>query len=65
MHAWCLTREHPLVTLHAELSPGTDAAAALLAIKKILSSRFKIDHSTIQVEMEGCADESINDSGGC
>ncbi len=65
MHAWCLTREHPLVTLHAELSPGTDAAAALLAIKRILSSRFKIDHSTIQVEMEGCADESINDSGGC
>ncbi len=65
MHAWCLTREHPLVTLHAELSPGTDAAAALLAIKRILSSRFKIDHSTIQVEMGGCADESIDDSRSC
>lgn len=57
MHAWCLTHERPLVTLHAELAPGTDADNALAGIKRILRTRFGIDHSTVQVESTGCADE--------
>jgi len=59
MHAWCLTREHPMVTLHVELADGSDPGAALVAIKRILISNFGIDHSTIQLETRGCADQNI------
>jgi hypothetical protein len=31
----------------------------LFAIKRILISNFGIDHSTIQLETRGCADQNI------
>ncbi len=57
VHAWSLTEERPLVTLHADVREGTDHHAVLRQIKEILRERFDVRHSTVQIEPSGCADE--------
>lgn len=57
IHAWSLTAEMPLVTLHAQVSETADAQAVLLRIKQVLSGRFGIDHSTVQIERGHCGDD--------
>jgi len=61
VHVWSLTPEHPLLTLHADISDRRDSDAALRKIKEILKDRFDITHSTIQIETEGCADHKDDD----
>lgn len=56
VHAWMLTTERPLLTLHAEVSPGADHQAVLASIQEVLRERFGIDHATIQIETAGCTD---------
>jgi cobalt-zinc-cadmium efflux system protein len=56
VHAWSLTPRETLLTLHARLAPGADAALALAALKHVLVAEFGISHSTIQVEAADCAD---------
>ena len=56
VHAWSLTPSETLLTLHARLAPGADAAAALEAMKRVLIAEFAISHSTIQVEPADCVD---------
>jgi cobalt-zinc-cadmium efflux system protein len=56
VHAWSLTPRETLLTLHAHLAPGADAAASLAAIKQVLVAEFGIAHSTIQLEPDECAD---------
>ena len=56
MHAWALTNEKPLVTLHATIDSATDGQSATSAIKNLLTDRFGIDHSTVQIEHGGCPD---------
>jgi cobalt-zinc-cadmium efflux system protein len=57
VHAWSLTPRETLLTLHARLAPGADAAAALAALKRVLVDEYAITHSTIQLEASDCADE--------
>jgi cobalt-zinc-cadmium efflux system protein len=45
-----------LITLHANVRPGTDASRALSDIKALLAERFGIHHSTVQIEPDACAD---------
>jgi cobalt-zinc-cadmium efflux system protein len=56
VHVWMLTSERPLITLHAEVTPGADHQQALAAIQGILHDRFGIGHATIQIETVACAD---------
>ena len=56
VHAWMLTSERPMVTLHVQLTPAADHAVALAAIKLRLKERFGIAHSTVQIESAKCAD---------
>lgn len=56
VHAWMLTAERPMVTLHVRLAPATDPATTLAAIKARLRERFGIAHSTVQIESAECAD---------
>ena len=56
VHAWMLTSERPMVTLHVQLTPATDHAVALAAIKLRLKERFGIAHSTVQIESAECVD---------
>jgi len=54
VHAWMLTDERPLMTLHASIRPGSDTHAVLVAIQAFLEQRYGIGHATIQVEPLGC-----------
>jgi cobalt-zinc-cadmium efflux system protein len=57
LHAWALTTERPLVTLHATLREGSDARHVVRDIKLVLHERFGIDHSTIQLDHGPCPDD--------
>jgi cobalt-zinc-cadmium efflux system protein len=57
IHAWSLTEEQPLVTLHVRCMPGADPRAIVPAINRRLKDRFGISHSTIQVDPAECEDE--------
>lgn len=62
LHAWMLTLEQPLVTLHAEIGEGDNHHEILLAIKRFLREYYAIDHATIQLESGGCVDQA-HDTG--
>jgi cobalt-zinc-cadmium efflux system protein len=57
VHAWLLTEEQPLVTLHVRCAPGADPQSIIPAINRRLKDRFGITHSTIQVDPGECKDE--------
>ena len=57
VHAWSLTAEHSMVTLHVRCEPGADPASVIPAINSRLKDRFGIAHSTIQIELSDHADE--------
>lgn len=56
VHAWSISQERPMVTLHAVLAPGTDPGIAVGAVKRRLAERFGIDHATVEIEFDSCAD---------
>jgi len=56
VHAWMLTTERPLVTLHVCLASSADASVALAAIKVRLRDEFGIAHSTVQIDPADCPD---------
>jgi cobalt-zinc-cadmium efflux system protein len=55
VHAWSLTGESPIVTLHADLAEGADRQAALAQVLDRLHDRFGIEHATVQFEEGHCA----------
>lgn len=57
IHAWSLTSDMPLLTLHARVTDEADTQATLLRIKQVLSQRYGIDHSTVQIERGDCGDD--------
>lgn len=58
VHAWSITQERPIVTLHARLCEGSKADAAIHAIKRRLRERFGVAHATVEIELADCADYS-------
>jgi cobalt-zinc-cadmium efflux system protein len=58
IHAWSITQERPMITLHARLRDGAVADAAIAAIKARLKERFGISHATVEVEFADCADRT-------
>lgn len=56
VHAWSITQERPMVTLHARLCEQGDADAAVHAIKRRLRERFGVAHATVEIEVVHCAD---------
>jgi cobalt-zinc-cadmium efflux system protein len=61
IHAWSLTGETPMLTLHARLHEGADRHAALTAVMKRLHERFGVDHATVQIEEGECAGAQSED----
>jgi cobalt-zinc-cadmium efflux system protein len=55
VHAWSLTGESPIVTLHADLAAGADRQAALNQVLSRLHDRFGVEHATVQFEEGHCA----------
>jgi cobalt-zinc-cadmium efflux system protein len=58
VHAWSITQERPMVTLHARLCDDGNADAAVQAIKSRLRERFGVTHATVEIELFDCADHS-------
>jgi cobalt-zinc-cadmium efflux system protein len=56
VHAWSITPERPMVTLHARVCAGVQTDHVVGLIKDRLHDRFQIDHATIEIEHEVCAD---------
>ena len=57
VHAWALTGDKPMVTLHATVDADSDAFATINRIKQVLLDRFGVDHSTVQLEEGPCPDD--------
>ena len=57
IHAWSLTAEQHLVTLHVRCMPNTDPRSIIPTINQRLKDRFGVTHSTIQVDTADCLDE--------
>ena len=62
VHAWSLSQERSLLTLHARVTEGTNPDSAVAAIQERLADRFDIRHVTVQIELEGCSDEAVTAS---
>jgi cobalt-zinc-cadmium efflux system protein len=58
MHVWSLDGTKNMATLHACLAEGTDAYAAVTAIKSRLADRHAIEHATVEPEFGACTDAS-------
>jgi cobalt-zinc-cadmium efflux system protein len=57
VHAWSISQERPMVTLHASIAATTDSAVAVREIKRLLAQDFRITHATVEIEYDACGDE--------
>lgn len=57
VHAWSLTTERPMITLHASVVGDSGSGETLLGIKRLLAEDYGITHSTIQIECGDCTDD--------
>jgi cobalt-zinc-cadmium efflux system protein len=56
IHAWSLTGEAPIVTLHADCDDGADRRLVLENVTGTLRRRFGVEHVTVQIEDGECVD---------
>ena len=57
VHVWGLTPQHPMLTMHIVLEEQPDDPTMIVRqVKETLRSEFEIPHSTIEMEIGGCAD---------
>jgi cobalt-zinc-cadmium efflux system protein len=57
VHAWSITEERPMVTLHARMKEGAPPEQITAQIKQRLADRFDIPHVTVEIEFDRCSDE--------
>ncbi len=50
LHLWELAPGHPILTAHVLVAPGEDCHAVRRALERMLHERFKIAHTTLQVD---------------
>lgn len=55
LHVWSLTSGVNAMSVHAVLAAGAKHDEVLAAVRRHVTSNFKISHVTVQVESEGCA----------
>ena len=56
VHTWLIGPQETLLTMHAMVNGAADQALVLKDTKALLAERFGITHTTIQIEVEDCAD---------
>lgn len=56
MHIWSLDGRRTMATLHARLGSAAETEPTVAAIKGQLLAEHGIEHATVEVEREGCAD---------
>jgi cobalt-zinc-cadmium efflux system protein len=58
IHAWSLSEDKRMATLHVQAADLSDAARICAAVKARLHDRFRIEHATVEVEDGTCSDRS-------
>ena len=58
-HLWSLDGRRSMMTLHARIANSAEGPAIVARIKARLKDKHDIDHATVEIEGEDCAD------GGC
>lgn len=57
VHVWGLTPQQLMLTMHLALEEAADSQSNVVrAVKEFLRDEYGIGHSTIEVEIDGCAD---------
>ena len=57
VHVWGLTPRHLMLTMHVALKDNPpDSTAIVRRVKNVLREDFGINHSTIEIETDDCAD---------
>ncbi len=57
VHIWGLTPQHLMLTMHVSLDGPVESQSGVIRdVKKFLQEEYGIGHSTIEVEVDGCAD---------
>jgi cobalt-zinc-cadmium efflux system protein len=56
IHAWSITGEQHLLTLHVHPAAGEVSRDVVTAVQLRLAKRFSIEHVTVQVEEDACID---------
>ena len=57
VHAWSLTDERPMLTLHVVVREGSDPMACLADVQGALRAQLNIVHATVQIETVACGDD--------
>ncbi|MDX1404168.1 MAG: cation diffusion facilitator family transporter [Woeseiaceae bacterium] len=58
VHVWGLTPQHLMLTMHVALKQTLpDTTPLVRSIKNLLQQEYGIDHSTIEIECDDCADQ--------
>jgi cobalt-zinc-cadmium efflux system protein len=57
VHVWSITQSRRMVTLHATIRGTAESDKVVKDIKARLKDKFGLDHATIEIEHETCADE--------
>jgi len=58
VHVWGLTPQHPMLTMHVALKQiQPDTTPTIRSIKDLLKKEYGINHSTIEIECDDCADD--------
>ena len=63
VHAWSLSQDRSLLTLHARIVrivKDANPDSAIAAIQARLASRLDIGHVTVQIELAGCTDDAAD-----
>ena len=61
VHAWSLTPERPLLTMHATIADDADHDLVLHRLQHEVAERYGIEHATIQLERGRCTDAHDHD----
>jgi cobalt-zinc-cadmium efflux system protein len=56
VHVWGLTPQHLMLTMHVTLDDTAAPTPIVRDIKRILRDHYGVDHSTIEIETDECAD---------
>ena len=57
VHVWGLTPQQLMLTMHLQMADESRSQSAVVReVKEFLRDEYGIDHSTIEVELDGCAD---------
>jgi cobalt-zinc-cadmium efflux system protein len=64
VHAWSLTEDRRLMTLHARVSECAPPERVAAAIKERLRQCYGVVHATVEIEHRDCADAAAPKAGG-